>query len=62
MSYSSTGGTSHVILNVTEQEAAKSMVEHLKYGNQVLAAKSMIEQLKSGNRVCTYALSTIGKI
>lgn len=35
MSYSKTGGTSHVILNDTEQEAAKSMIEQLKYGNQV---------------------------
>lgn len=35
MSYSSTGGKSHVILCDTEYAAAKLMIEQLKYGNQV---------------------------
>lgn len=35
MSYSSTGGTSHVILYTTERAVAKSVIENLKYGNQV---------------------------
>lgn len=35
MTYSSANCTSHVILSDTEHDAAKSMIEQLKYGNQV---------------------------
>lgn len=35
MSYSRSGGTSHIILYNTEQTVARSVIEKLKYGNQV---------------------------